>query len=255
MKHLKLVTALILSLGLAAGCSSPTDETPDNGETDGGTQTGTDAGKTDNENKDPKKLYIEVTSALTLTNLALKDKEAVNGLISVKKDGDNVPGATLKLNDTEIPESADTGTYDVGTASLTSVTPGAKATFIATFGGETATLELDCPAEVTITTPAEGATVTAGDSIAFAWTGTIAYENFSKPSASIVTYNSTNGKLGLASPTNSARIDGSSATVTVPSLDGTDDGWLAQLSVPGNSVETVEGFATCTYVRRNQLKP
>ncbi len=249
MKAMKIVTAAVLALGVSVGCGEPTAETP-NG-TDGGTSSGNDGGNNNNNggSMSLNALDIHVTSLP-----ATGEGSGVSGVIILKANSEDVTDATLTVNDVAVGYDSDENGYNLAKATFQNIGAGSTLNIKATRGSETASLTLDCPADVTLT-PAAGTPVGSGETVTIGWTGNITYTNpVGKPYASIRPYDSSTKTYGVSPPTarNNA-LTGSSADLTVPPLPGGMDTYVAELGVAGAHKMDGDHSGYCRLVKRNVL--
>lgn len=199
-------------------------------------------------------LEINATLGLSLNDPAhLKSGEGgVSGQILIKTNGVDSKTAKVKVNGVVAPVDPLFKTANPNTVTIPDTGPGKSLRITATDGAASGSVDLPCPAELGLTsTPADGATVNVGDTIALSWTGTLNYDGkgFLKPDLQFDTYSDDRDdwdpmfdeRLSLT-PTDTG------VNVTVPDTGGDD--LLLSLRVPGDFIMEGGHSGHCTLVRR-----
>lgn len=206
-------------------------------------------------------LTIAAPAGITLLQRPTREEGlGVTGLIVVTakdQNGDEVPasGATVEVNGVAVPAVggiyAAAGVYDVSkVATAVPAAAGQALTVKATSGGRTGSLTMQCPAEVTITSPEENANVEPGGSFTFAWSGQTTYESgLLSPVAGLHSYSITTDHLTAEATRAIAVTPGLTSTV-FPIGEEAFKGYVAQVAVPGTLVDTEAGVGLCVLVRR-----
>lgn len=184
----------------------------------------------------------------------------VTGWFSLEKDGDDLAGATVKINGTLIPEAPgqfqSPGTYDPAYAADIPIQPGGTMTITVDEGGHHHEFAFVCPAEVAITEPAENTPVSANDQITARWTGKIKYQNsVYDPLLDIFRYDPDSGTfislLGFDPGAYHLNANDTSLDLTLP--DNVDPQYVIQLSVPGDLTQNDTAMGYCGLKRRVHL--
>jgi hypothetical protein len=185
---------------------------------------------------------------------------AVTGWFMLKKNGDDLAGATVKINGTLIPEAPgqiqSPGTYDPAYAGDIPIQPGGTMTITVDESGHHHEFSFACPAEVTITEPAEATQVSPNDQMTVRWTGTIKYPNsVYDPLLDIYRFDPGSGRyislLGFDPGAYHLKATDTSLDLTLP--DNIDPQYVIQLSVPGELTQTDDVMGFCGLKRRVHL--
>lgn len=172
---------IALAALLAVGCGDDDDDDDGGGGSigfggDGGGDAGNGGGDAGNGGGDTEAgLVINAALGLDVTDKPFEGKSNVSGLVLINHDGEHVAeGVTVELNGVELERETLTDMFKP--ADGTTI-PDAEASttleLVATFGGDSMTLEMPCPDDFQITSPAEGATLKAGDTLTVSWTGDV----------------------------------------------------------------------------------
>lgn len=240
----------VLGLALVAltACSGSGGETPGDA---GAALPGKDAGGT------VKPLVVEALTGLDLVDKPLLDEGTVNGLVGAKEPGGSITQpTTLTINDVAV------GTNPDGIWLLSAGTPpiaaaaGQPLKVKASSSRGSAQLDLPCPSEVTLTSPTEGSAVVAGSQLTVSWTGSLAHSfgPLYRPQLRVDGFSAEQNRREKGAPgANVKSLTGgeTSAVVTVPQTENT--GYLLELRVVGNHVDTDEGEGFCSLKRRVRL--
>lgn len=203
-------------------------------------------------------MEINASMGLSLndTKHPKNDEGAVSGLILVKTNGVNSKTAQVKVNGVVVPADPLLETANPNSVTIPDAGPGKSLRITAADKGASGSVDLPCPSELGLTsTPADGATVNVGDTIALSWTGTLNYEGmgFLKPDLQFDSYSEdsdqwdpmTEERLTL-SPTDTK------ADVIAPDTGGDD--LLLNLRAPGKFIMTDGHSGHCQLVRRVRFK-
>lgn len=130
---------------------------------------------------------IDAASGLKVNGatLAVRDRllgdetTYVHGFVTVERDGVLVADAVVVVNGVTLPlmiGSSGTplaGLYDTKYVAVPPSPPGEAITLTVTQAGETTTLDLPCPANVTLTSPVDNAQVSSGKPLTVTWSGAL----------------------------------------------------------------------------------
>ena len=218
-------------------------------------------------------LGINASLGIALRNRLIgAEASYATGSTLVTNDGTPVSDAVVALNGATMPPLATktvdfTGFYSADQAAIPSPIAGSTLTLTATRAGQTATLSLPCPNEVTLTSPQENMPIKEGQVVNVTWNGSldtgndamIAGEtstvvNVLKPSLNFYWWDGTSaGTPGLL-PSADANLDmlatsATSGTITVPS--GVGPMAVLELHVAGKWIDNSETMAgQCNLSRR-----
>jgi hypothetical protein len=256
MKRTQLLTVLLVVSLAACGGKSSNGDGGDTGDGKDGTSGGDNGGGG----------AVELNAALGiwLTQYPIPKgvpKEGdVTGWFMLKKNGDDLAGATVKINGTLIPEAPgpaqSPGTYDPAYAGDIPILPGGTMTITVDESGHHHEFSFVCPAEVRITEPAEETQVSPNDQITVSWTGAVKYQNpVRDPLLDIFEYEPDSGTfLSLLKfdpgPYHLKATD-TSLTVTLP--DNERPQYVIEISVPGNWIQNDDTTGFCGLKRRVHL--
>ncbi|MGI5863635.1 MAG: hypothetical protein ACOX6T_16480 [Myxococcales bacterium] len=213
---------------------------------------GNSDGLTPDENADAgskteeKGLWIDASSGLTLNA-----ENKVSSMLEVKRGTKVLETATLTANGVEIDKYEDSTTFkwalspkDVGAQ------PGKDIELVATDNGETATLKVPCPSDVTIA-PVSGP-LTAGQKITVSWTGAVHYPDpWSKPNIGVYPCDADGSHIRFPPPGDHSKTLDEGATsveLTVPDSEGRE-AYIIRLHVYGTQVDNAQGKGHCTLTR------
>jgi len=243
--------AVLVASASALGCGSSTPDTPGSGS---------------------KGLAINASLGIdTRDRLIGGETSYASGSVMVTKNGTAVTDATLTLNGVAIPPLALPATEkptSFYSANITApVAAGGTLALNASEQGETATLSLPCPNEVTITSPKENTTIKEGQILNVTWSGSLDVGNEAviaseptsitsvlKPSLNIYWWDGTSKGTPTLLPSADANFDildptATSGTITVPS--GAGPTAVLELHVAGKLVEPNASMAgQCNLSRR-----
>jgi hypothetical protein len=249
--------ARILILGLVvmlAGCNSSDSTPPKDGTVNAGNEKGTSSSCSGG-------LCV---SALPL-NLVLEpfadEGHGLVGTICVKDASTKktVTDATVTVNGVAVPHDTFlTDCWQPSTVAIPDLGPGKKISIAATKGAASGSIDLTCPAEVKITAPTEGSTVSVGQKITVSWDGKIKYDYVGGVGWALIDHYDAAASKGKAasavvseSHVNLKETD-TSVSLTIPSAEYS--GFAVELGVFGDGTlvgNTVE--ALCALVRRVHL--
>ncbi len=185
----------------------------------------------------------------------LAGEAAVTGIVGVNQGGLSGKGvpATLTVNGVEVPSVAvGEAVYDLTAVTIPNAAPGQPLVLHASYQTYSADMTLNCPSEVTLTSPADNSTAAAGDSVTATWTGTIDYDNILyKPHIAVF------GLLGTDMPSDLGFADRfengkTSDSFALPALNPSYQ-WVIDLHVPGSYVSDGSGYGYCELIRRTHV--
>jgi hypothetical protein len=194
----------------------------------------------------------------------------VHGFVTVERDGVLVADAVVVLNGVTLPLMIGTdgqpssGFYDPAPVMVPRTMAGGTLTLTVTQAGETTTLAMPCPAEVTITSPTDNTLVTSGQALVVTWSGSLDTGIF--PSGSTLPlstdydvilpyllfrdYDPATQKVGFSQGAQLILRDLSlsSAAITVPARPGLE----IELHIHGKGVTSADSktVGTCSLLRR-----
>jgi hypothetical protein len=247
------VLSLIACSSSSNGSSSGGPSSDDAGSSSGSSgEAGSSSGSSGTSSGGSKtKLTISAPQAKLVMEPYRLEKKGLTVYFYVNEDGQSVGDATATVNGTPATCDAVSGC----TALLPDAVPGVAVHIQVTRGSESQQLDIACPADVTITTPAEGSAITPGQKVTVNWNGKIGYSTIGTPaSLLIMAYDAASNDTGSPpSSSNSpqwAFLKGTetSATVTAPS---TVSGFSITLSVSGDTAS--DHLTSCELVRRVHL--
>ena len=248
----------VVLAALLCGCGSSSK-----GEGDGGSDGKDGSSGTDNGGGGTVELNASLGIWLTqypITKSTTFKEGPVSGFFMLKKDGDDLAGATVKINGTLIPEAPgqfqSPGSYDPAYAADIPIAPGGTMTITVDENGHHHEFSFVCPAEVTITEPAENTSVSVNDQITVRWTGTIKYQNsVYDPILNLFEYDPDTGTnislLGFDPGPYHLNENDTSLTLTLP--DTSRPQYFVELSIPGDLTQNDTAMGYCGLRRRVHL--
>ena len=256
-KQRTLVFMLVAALAAwAGGCGDAEGDDKNPAGTDAGIVGGADAG----EEIPTGGLKIDAILGLSLIDVPAIDEDPVDGVFEVTRDGASVDDAEVTINGVTVTGSD--GMYFVSNAvSELAVAAGESLKIKAIQGGDTVELELPCPTDAQITSPADGTQVATGETITVTWSGSIgpyAWGIMSEP------YLKLDGNEPGASGDHEYSLQpkpgetylGLSATDTSGQLtipENSHPAFMLKLVVPGDFVENANGQGYCRIIRKVHL--
>jgi hypothetical protein len=231
----KLIPLFSLFLPLISGCGG----SPANGDSSNG-------------------LYINAALGVTLTQSPIRNglpaESGVSGLVFVTRDNPQGPkvAATLTVNGAAVSQDGFLLAYDLGQTTIPNATAGGAIRLHASYQSYSADLTLHCPAEVSITAPADNALAMIGDSLPVSWKGSLDYASIAKPDIMVRGFDPASGErndIGFVDRVESGKAND---TVPLPDPKGAPQ-WLVDLYVPGDAVNDAAGAGFCMLDRRVHL--
>jgi len=212
----------------------------------------------DGDVSDPDGLMIEVN--LTHMNMLFVGTPGLAGSVTVAEAGERVTDATVTINSTKLTLDETLEHYPVGPGLISGVDAGQSVTITATRGDKSVSLVLPCPEEVSILEPTENTLVNEGESVTIKVSRPIIVQPFSPvPFVGVRAWvagtnefrpGGTTTFLGTAA----YLMDGAtSATVKAPMKLTFDDGYVAEVEVPGDLVKQGDSSGSCSLSRRVML--
>ncbi len=209
-------------------------------------------------------LTINAAMGFSLTDFTAKDEPSLLGSALIHLDGHDVDGATVTINGKAlVPEvllnQPVKGCYVANPADPPVIGADLKLTIAASYSGQSASITVDCPADLTVaTTPAAGAVVSANGSVTASWTTNL-WSNepalgFFEPVLEMRGYDPADKSIDYRSqPTFATMTSGAmSGTVSTPGTD--KPGYLVELHVPGPHKMENHNDAICYRVKRSVFK-
>lgn len=162
-------------------------------------------------------------------------------------------GAVVTINGANVPK--DGSFFNAALAAVPDAAPGKKLTISATRDGANASVELPCPAEVTLATvPVEGQSVGKGDVVTVTWTGQIKYANdLYAPYVDVLEYDAHLGTHLSLLQMKPIRLQPTDTSITVTLPGNRFEQYDIQLTVPGDYIATSNAEGYCELVRRVRL--
>lgn len=273
MKTLNRVMLVMAATLALASCGGGSDDTGAAGGAGGTGTGGTSSGGTGGSGTGTSSGGLTLNAALGVDladRLIGKETSYASGSILVEKAGKDVNDAVVTLNGTTLPLATMMGMpmdgfYSADDAALSSpISAGGTLKVSATQGGSTASMDLPCPKEVTITSPTDNTAVTPGQTLTVTWSGSLdtgalpagsadmgTLADMLKSHLSFHAYDATAKSVGslVMNKTGEGAISPSatSATITIPSTDAT--GLVLELNVQGKMV-TGTNSGVCNLSRR-----
>ena len=200
-------------------------------------------------------LYINAALGVTLTQsplaMGVNREAAVEALVLVTRD--NAQGedadAILTVNGALVPKSI-LG-YDVSNVAVVAGA-GESLHLHATEGTDSADLTLPCPAEVTLTAPADNSDAAVGAMIDVTWTGSIDHATSVKPDIMVHGFDPATGTRSKLDFPDRVVAGRSSDSFMLPDPK-TAPQWLVDLYVPGDLIDHSGGVGFCMLDRRAHL--
>jgi hypothetical protein len=207
-------------------------------------------------------LHIDATLGIYLAEYPRATDGPVSGLGIKITEKDPTTGAmldvsktaVLKVNGVTVPYVSDGFSTDfrLEKVVIPNAEPGSTLTISATHGAGSATFQIPCP-DTILTAPTENVKVTDGQDLAVSWTGKLRYASIFifAPRLSLKDYAPAINSIGNEVAKGIFATD-SNGTVKIPTGDGKTS-YVAELSVPGDSIKGDGGEGTCFVVRRRHL--
>jgi hypothetical protein len=224
-------------------------------------QNGGDMPKSTGSNDDGLSFsYNNLAGAFTIIDHPHADEG--NGVMAIITlfDGDHaVTDATLTVNNVPVHSDSNGRFFLYNVPGLT-IAPGSRVNLVATSGTRQHSVSFDCPRDVTLTAPAEGATLKVGDQLSVAWSRDLGSDDpfYVTAELTLDEFNFAANRnvedlLPAVGPRRQIVERGTTqATFTVPQheISGTNtaDGYSVQLWVPGHRAS--DAISWCTLLRR-----
>jgi len=249
---MKAHIALVLG-SLAIACGSAAPVTND----DGGAGSGSDGGGGGGSGG----VTINASLGMDIVDVRAKNEGPLTGRVLVKLDGHDASGATVDVNGKRLLPFVDSvlgevkGMYVMDLADAPAVGPDLKLSISASAGGKSASISVDCPADLTVTTtPAAGAALGTSGSVTVSWSGDLWVNGpslgFYDPTLSLRGFDDATKSFDALGQPSTAKLTrgATSGTVTTPSTDA--PGYLLQLRVPGAFKLEAGSSAICYRAKR-----
>ncbi len=236
-------SVILMSLLLAA-CSSGSSQS------DAGT--GSDAGAT-------SRLTINGSTGLRMVQFQTKDEPPLAGTVLIKFDGKETSSATVKVNGTALVAQSASGAGPVGYYEADPNHPATigsdlKMTIEASQNGETSTITVDCPADITVNvTPANNSTLAAGGTVTASWTANLWINpptGLMDPGLTLRGYNASDKSVDDSSQPATASMTQGATSGTVTAGTTSFPGYLLDFQIPGLYKLENGNSAICYRVRR-----